>query len=168
MEKFETVLDTADFVARFCDEEKSVRLCEKCPYYGTRWACPPFAEKFDVSAFSKVYVVARRIKLSGGFFETYKCARLEFDAEILRREHEAGSGAVGMFAGSCANCPLEECTRKSGRQCIRADSLRTSLEAVGFDVSKIARELFGIEIEWDGANGHSAENLTLVSAIFCP
>lgn len=168
MEEFETVLDTADFAARFCDAEKSVRLCEKCPNYGTRWACPPFAEKFDVSAFSKARVVVRRIKVSGGFSETYKRARADFDAEILRREREAGAGAVGMFAGSCANCPLGECTRKTGGECIRAYTMRTSLEAVGFDVSKIARELFGIEIEWDGASGRAAETLTLVSAVFCP
>lgn len=168
MEEFETVLPAAEFAARFCDAEKSVRLCEKCPNYGTRWACPPFDEKFDIDAFSEVRIIVRRIKISGGFDETYKRARLDFDACILRRESQSAAGTLGMFAGSCANCPLEECTRKIGRKCIRADGLRTSLEAVGFDVSKIARELFGLEIEWDGANGRAAENLTLVSALFYP
>ena len=113
-------------------------------------------------------VVLRRVKNFKGAVETYREARREFDSRILELERAGGGrngGALGFYAGSCEVCPPEKCVRPSGVECPFPERLRLSLEAAGFDVSKISEELFGVEIEWE-ADGRSPEFITLVGAVF--
>ncbi len=157
-------MPAGEFVGRFFDGKMSAELCKKCPHYGKRWACPPFAEPFDFSPFSHAEIVLRRVENVGDFEKTYFEARKDFDLRILKSESEYAV-ATGLYAGSCANCPLEKCGRERGEKCPFAADLRYSLEALGFDVSKIARELFGVDIEWK-SKGKSPKFATLVAALF--
>lgn len=48
--------------------------------------------------------------------------------------------------GACTRC--DTCTKKSGNLCLFPDQLRFSLESLGFMVSDIHRDFFGLELEW--------------------
>ena len=43
--------------------------------------------------------------------------------------------------------------------------MRSSLEAVGFDVTATARDVLGIELQWS-TDGQLPERITLVTALF--
>ncbi len=161
----ESTLTLDDFFEKFFDESSSVELCKTCTNFGRLWSCPPFekAHKYR-EKFQKVTVVARRVKVDGDFLATYREHRKSFDALLLEKESQT-TESLAFYAGSCFDCKLKECTRKLGQPCPFAD-MRTSLEAIGFDVVKIARELFEMKIEWINDDNKSPQYLTLVGALF--
>ena len=60
---------------------------------------------------------------------------------------------------------LEPCARIDGKPCRHPDKVRPSLEAFGFDISKTAKDLLGLEIKWSKGD-LIPEYLTLVGGIF--
>ena len=74
-------------------------------------------------------------------------------------------GSLAFFAGSCFLCRKEDCTRRSGKECIYPDKARSSLEAYGFDIAKTSSELLGIELVWSKGLV-LPEYFTLVSGLF--
>ncbi len=147
----------------FFDANASLKLCESCKNYGAMWSCPPFEKPIEIGKFKNVTLVLRRTENSGDFFQTFLETRKIFDQELLALEKEI-LGSVAFFGGSCANCELEECARKHGNPC-PFPNMRSSLEAMGFDVVKIARNVFDVKIEWSD-NAENPKNLTLVGALF--
>lgn len=156
-------ISAAQLCLDFRDPAKILPLCKNCANFGRMWSCPPcdsFAEIFDApDARSEIFLAqietaafqpldfcdggnAKRIKIISD------AARLKFDSQMLELEKQHGVGAVAFFAGSCANCPLPVCTRTLGKPCPRPEFMRTSLEALGFDVSAIAEKLFCLPLEW--------------------
>ncbi len=147
----------------FFDKNASLKLCEKCKNYGAMWSCPPFENPIEIGKFKRVSLILRRVKNSGDFFQTFLSARKDFDKELLLLESER-TGSLAFFAGSCVNCQLEKCARKIGKTCPFAN-MRTSLEAIGFNVEKISEELFDTKIDWL-KNDKTPEYLTLIGALF--
>jgi predicted metal-binding protein len=74
-------------------------------------------------------------------------------------------GSKALFAGSCRICPTGKCKKITGEPCISPEKVRPSLEAFGFDVSRISSELLNIEMKWS-QNGILPEYFTLVSGFF--
>lgn len=160
-ESFAKDVSTSELLSRFFDESVSSELCKSCPNYGAKWSCPPFETPCGYRKFPTVRLLLRRVAASGAIADAYDAERAGFDAEILAAE--SALGGLGMYAGSCILCGT--CARASGRACLHPDKMRTSLEAVGFDVSKISREIFGIGIEW-GADSRKPRFATLLGAVF--
>lgn len=95
----------------------------------------------------------------------------------------ATGGAVdasgGMFAGRGAGQGAKRgakqgakqgaesgggCTRREGLPCRYPDKVRPSLESMGFDIGKTAKELFGLELKW-ASYGMLPEYYVLVGAV---
>lgn len=160
-EFFSKDISTSELLSRFYDEKMSSELCKSCENYGAKWSCPPFETPPEYSKFSEVRLMLRRVAATGTIADAYDAERAGFDAEILAAESELGG--MGMFAGSRIICG--KCVRVRGRACLHPDKMRTSLEAVGFDVSKIVREIFGVGIEW-GGDSRRPRFATLLGAVF--
>ena len=83
------------------------------------------------------------------------------------RANAGGAPATSaFFAGTCLLCPPEHCTRRENRPCRHPESIRPSLEALGFDVARTTSGLFGIELQWGRPDAPPAY-LTLLSALAC-
>ncbi len=58
--------------------------------------------------------------------------------------------SVGLPPGSCTRCST--CLKQQGKPCIYPETLRYSLEALGFMVSDIYKKFFDLELGWTKSN----------------
>lgn len=124
------------FIETYQDKEKFMAYCKECPNYAARWSCPPLA--FDPADYVKRFA---RIDLLGA--ET----RLK--------------NAASLSSGGCRICPV--CARVENKPCRHPEKMRHSLDAFGFDLTKITREFLGVELKW--SNGGLPEYHTLIHAL---
>lgn len=54
--------------------------------------------------------------------------------------------SLGLPPGACTRC--SKCLKNSGLSCLHKNDLRYSLEALGFLVSDIYRDIFSIDLKW--------------------
>ena len=66
--------------------------------------------------------------------------------EEMRHLEGQVPGSVALSSGGCNMC--KECSRKEGKPCRMSEKMRHSLDAFGFDLSAITKEMLGIEILW--------------------
>lgn len=158
-----------EYAETFRDFGRVRGYCHGCGRYGKCWACPPydFAEDEYLGQFTTISLLATKITPSEGVAltpETAECIlnreRQRLDRMLLGME----GNARAFFAGTCILCPPEKCTRREGLPCRHPESIRPSLEALGFDIARTASELFGIPLQW-GSPGTFPAYLTLISAI---
>jgi len=97
-------------------------------------------------------------------YEIIEAARSKLDNMFLKLEEQYPESKA-FFAGTCHICPIGECMRINRKPCISPERVRPSLEALGFDVSRISAELLNIEMKWS-RNGILPEYFTLVSGFF--
>ncbi|MCM1440182.1 MAG: DUF2284 domain-containing protein [Roseburia sp.] len=167
IEYFRAEIPVAGYVARYRNEPRFEELCSKCPNYGRRWGCPPFDSPLDPGKYTHSFILAAKITpLESGLplgraQEILRPVRAAMEKELLELESAHGGLAFG-FAGGCDRCGDRGCTRTQGLPCRHPESVRPSLEAVGFDISRTVADLFGIEIVW-GSNHTLPPYLTLVS-----
>ena len=178
LSRLSAVTDAQEYVKRFRDRERFVALCRECPMFGRQYGCPPF----DADPAGGC--------LSGGTFTTYldviepvvsdgaeslplslaepvmAHVRDMAEPELLRLERASG-GRAFVGVGRCTRCGSLPCARLAGEPCRHPESVRPSLEAVGFDVEAIARELFGVRLMWS-ADGRMPARLHLVTALWRP
>lgn len=105
--------------------------------------------------------------------------RVVMDRELLEKEAQLHGRA--FFAGTCLLCGRGAgqgtkrgakqgaesgggCTRREGLPCRHPDKVRPSLESMGFDIGKTAKELFGLELKW-ASDGMLPEYYVLVGAV---
>lgn len=158
-----------EYAEMFRDFGRVRGYCHGCGRYGKCWACPPydFAEDEYLGQFTTISLLATKITPSEGVALTPETAE-----RILNRERQRldrmllgmEGNARAFFAGTCILCPPEKCTRREGLPCRHPESIRPSLEALGFDIARTASELFGIPLQW-GSPGTFPAYLTLISAI---
>ena len=158
-----------EYAETFRDFGRVRGYCHGCGRYGKCWACPPydFAEDEYLGQFTTISLLATKITPSEGVALTPETAE-----RILNRERQRldrmllgmEGNARAFFAGTCILCPPEKCTRREGLPCRHPESIRPSLEALGFDIARTASELFGIPLQW-GSPGTFPAYLTLISAI---
>lgn len=158
-----------EYAETFRDFGRVRGYCHGCGRYGKCWACPPydFAEDEYLGQFTTISLLATKITPSEGVALTPETAeriiskeRQRLDRMLLGME----GNARAFFAGTCILCPPEKCTRREGLPCRHPESIRPSLEALGFDIARTASELFGIPLQW-GSPGTFPAYLTLISAI---
>ena len=173
----EVTVDASEFICRYRDVERFGALCAQCPSYGKVWSCPPFdfdpRERSD--GFDSVTVFATTITFDEA--TRHACSTPDEASRVGREamqeawqsllprlsEMERQSPGSRCFTFRCSLCP-EGCTRPEGYLCRHPDRLRQSLEAVGFDIGAMMRDLFGIELEWS-SDGSLPEHITLVTAL---
>jgi len=173
-------LSAADYIRDFRNAERIVGYCKECENYNTIWACPPYG--FDtlerIRHYKYVHLIGIKVILDDVTrhsptnareqkeisYRIMKDVREDLDKQLLEVENNH-PGTLAFFAGNCFICHPEECTRRIGKPCIHPEKARSSLEAYGFDISKTASELFGIELQWS-ENFLLPEYFLLVSGLF--
>ncbi len=150
-----------DFRQRYQNREKFLAYCRECPRYNTVWSCPLLS--FNVNAylerFSWINVLCAKINLGNRVireantpekiktvgWEILQSVKLDME-EKLRGLEKHISGSVSLSSGGCSLCKV--CSRKNGQPCRQPDKMRYSLDAFGFDLTAITKDMFGIDILW--------------------
>ena len=150
-----------EFKGKYQNREKFLAYCKECPRYNNTWSCPPLA--FDVNEYldkyTYVYVVCAKITLTDQVIREADTpdkvkdmgwkilcevkANLE---EKLRSMERLVPESISLSSGGCNNCNI--CTRKDGIPCRLPDKMRYSMDAFGFDLTAITKDLFDIDIQW--------------------
>jgi predicted metal-binding protein len=169
-----------ELIHQYRDMEKFIAYCKECSRYKACWACPPFdfdADEYLMSC-QIAYIIGTKIILDKEVIDNYqgwdRCTKISYeiiekvrkilDNTFLNLEKQHPESKA-FFAGTCHICPIGECTKIIGKPCISPEKIRPSLEAFGFDVSKISSELLNTEMKWS-LNGILPEYFTLVSGFF--
>lgn len=146
---------------KYQDMERFMAYCRECPRYDALWSCPPLS--FDPDAFLTPYAwanllcvkllpdretiraadTAEKIRAKG--WELVSAVKLDTE-ERLRKLEARIPGSLSLSSGGCNLC--EACTRASGRPCRQPDRMRYSMDAFGFDLTAITKDIFHIEILW--------------------
>ncbi len=165
--------DEAD--SRYRHLEKFIKACKACPNYGTVWSCPPF-DSDDRPSGKFLTVVLLTVELehhgeSAGQQELLREVRRiiadirsEHEPILLQVEHNCGGNAV-LYTGMCHHCGDERCARIDGKPCRHPKHVRPSLEALGYDLEAMSRELFDEPLEWF-ADGWPPAKLNLLAGLF--
>ncbi len=151
----------ADFRRRYQDRKKFIAYCRECPRYDTVWSCPPLGFDADeyLKRFSWMSVVGAKIVLSQEVIEAADTAekvkdtgwkilskvKLELEDKMRQLEKQVPR-SVSLSSGGCNLC--KECSRKEGKPCRMPEKMRYSLDAFGFDLSAITKDMLGIDILW--------------------
>lgn len=173
-------LSASDYIRDYRNADRFIEYCKVCGNYGTAWVCPPYS--FDsvsrIKDYKYVHIIGtkvfvddatRRLPTNAGgqkdiSYRIMEDARKSLDPRLLELERRY-PGSLSFFAGSCFLCPKENCTRRTGKACLYPEKARSSLEAYGFDISRTASELLGIELKWS-ENLVLPQYFTLVSGLF--
>lgn len=172
VERYTTEMDAKVYIEDFRRADYFIKLCQQCGNYGRRYGCPPFDEEplTAIEGYDRVQILGVKIT------PKYKNLPLEaandlmkhviskLNEELLETEKSLGGMCYG-FVGACPYCGGAACARIDGQPCRHPDKVRPSLEAIGFDISKTAKELLGLDIKWS-QDGLIPEYLTLVCGIF--
>ena len=169
-----------ELIHRFRDTKKFIGYCKECNRYNACWACPPFDFNADEYLMSRqiANIIGTKIILTEDVinqhrgleqctkisYEIIGAVRRELDNTLLDMEKQYPESRA-FFAGTCRICPLGKCMRITEKACISPERIRPSLEALGFDVSKISADLLNIEMKWSH-DGVLPEYFTLVSVFF--
>lgn len=165
----------AEYIAGYRDFARVRGFCRECGRYGNCWACPPYDsdETAPLEGYATISLLATVITPSEGVTLTPETAdriirreRQRLDRMLMEMEQAAATAARAFFAGTCLLCPPEHCTRREGLPCRHPESIRPSLEALGFDITRTTSGLFGIELQWGRPDAPPAY-LTLLSALAC-
>lgn len=135
--------------------------CRVCPNYNMVWSCPSLSFNVDdyLAEFNWVHVLCAKINLSDHIIveadtpEKIKTVGWEILSEVkrdmdekLRRMEKRIPGSVSLSSGGCRLC--KACSRRDSQPCRQPDKMRYSLDAFGFDLSAITKDMFAIDILW--------------------
>lgn len=171
-EKFFADIDAKNYINEFRRTDYFIEFCQQCKNYNHRYGCPPFYDKTlsIVEGYEKVRIMGvkivpnnKQLPLSAAN-DLMEPVITEMNEELLELEKSLGGYAFG-FVGTCPYCSGAPCARISGEPCRHPDKVRPSLEAFGFDMSKTAKDLLGLEIKWSQGK-LIPEYLTLVCGVF--
>lgn len=171
-ERYTAEIDAKAYIKRFRKADYFLKLCQQCGNYGRRYGCPPFDHDpiEAVKDYNRVRIIGVKITPEDRSLPLEAANNLmkpvidKLNAELLETERRLEGMCFG-FVGSCPYCDGAPCARINGKPCKHPDKVRSSLEAYGFDISKTAKELLGLEIKWS-QQGLIPEYLTLVCGIF--
>ena len=173
-------LPISKLVSEFRDVDRFMGLCRACPNFGKIWSCPPFDCLPPIldSKIAQCRLLLYEIDIPQSKSSTaapsqqeikriYDAARAEIDPKLLALGKNLPSDSLVLLGGSCANCPLPKCARLDKKPCPRPESMRPSLESLGFDVVAIAKKIFGADLEW-ATDSKIPQKLRIVCAILEP
>lgn len=160
-------ISTQDYIRKFRDIDKFIEFCKDCKNYNSVWTCPPFDSRSYkcIDAFSLTTIIGVKINIDQKLRNQANSAeerdalirkillevRREFDAQLLSMEQQITPSLL-YCAGSCRLCAQGECKRLKGEKCRYPDKMRSTLEAIGFDMGRTTSELLGVEMKWCNGN----------------
>ncbi len=169
-------IETPRFRQKYQDRDKFMAFCRECPRYDALWSCPPLS--FDADKFLEPYAwinvlcarnrpdaetiqaadTAEKIRTMG--WDIVSAVKLDTDERIRKLEAQIPE-SLSLSSGGCNLC--KSCTRKSGSPCRQPDKMRYSLDAFGFDLTAITKDVFHIDILW--CRDSLPEYFTLIHAL---
>ena len=172
LERYSTEVDAKVYIEEFRRADYFIKLCQQCGNYGRRYGCPPFDVNplATIEGYDRVRILGVKITPKDKSLPIEAANDLmkpvigDLNEELLKTEKSLGGMCYG-FVGTCPYCGGAVCARIDGKPCKHPDKVRPSLEAIGFDVSKTAKDLLGLDIKWSH-DGLIPEYLTLVCGIF--
>lgn len=151
----------ADFRQKYQDRKKYMAYCRECTNYNTVWSCPPLAFDVDeyLGRFAWINVVCAKIVLSSDViagadtpekiktvgWEILLTVKLGMEEKLRQLERKI-PGSISLSSGGCNLC--KACSRKDAHPCRQPDRMRYSLDAFGFDLTAITKDMFDIDILW--------------------
>ncbi|HML38803.1 MAG TPA: DUF2284 domain-containing protein [Bacillota bacterium] len=176
LEELKNKIAVENYLEHYIDVAGFLEYCKQCENYGRIWACPPY--DFDPEGIWKKYKYLHLLGTKIVFDQATIDEELEGEAlkeyisqiflkeksvlfERIRELEKKYPGSIGLSAGSCHICAI--CSRPSGKACLYPEEMRYSIESIGGDVQKTARELLGIELKW--SDGRLPEYFTLVNGL---
>lgn len=165
---FKTIA-VSDYLADYVNVPRFIEYCRKCGNYNTVWSCPEYdfdpvdlwneyktldleliKISFDKSAINKQYTKDEIVDIA---IRTLRPEKRKMMIDFMAKEKEI-PGSLSLSAGSCDFCMDDiadknnNCAREVGGSCRHPEKLRYSIESLGGDVTKTAKDLFGIELQW--------------------
>jgi len=176
VEMLTDIISIDEYVSHFLDVDLFVSCCRQCPNYGTVWSCPPF--DFEAADYWKEYdsfeVYLARVIIDPAAREVvYGDDEInDIGRRVLQKEKNAlmkkllkkenAPDRISLLAGNCRLCGEGNCARKTNEPCRHPEKMRYSIEALGGNVEKMIKELFGYEMLW-AHNGRLPEYYLLTA-----
>lgn len=176
VEYLKATVPSAILMEQYFDQERFLALCKECVNYGRLWSCPPYetdgsdlirnARWVDLLGvkivFSPALIEATKGKHQIGVVTRRILEKEKGDMDARVREMERNTAeSTALSSGGCHLCretgcedldyhsgPPEFCSRMTGKPCRKPNQMRYSLEALGFDVSRIAEDLLKTPLLW--------------------
>lgn len=171
VENYSTTISVADLLAKHLDKDLCNNACRNCSNYGKFWNCPPFEsdplEKAKSYEYASIFAAKVMIPAHTPISElTALLADISNDIRhnLISLEKRT-NGMACILAGNCNLCKPLPCTRAEGHACRHIDITRPSLEALGFNLSSIISDLFGLNFSWS-SDSFAPPYLILISALF--
>lgn len=168
------------FIKRYRDVSTFEAYCKECPIYGATWACPPFESnaQIDLSSYHSVTLFGFQAFITLPFQKPVESpevlqqhsegvmrgVRRHLDPLLLAVERSTPNSRV-FLPGSCRLCDDSGCTRTARTPCRYPERMRSSLEAIGFNIALAAENLLHLPLCWP-ANLCMPPYLTLLAALF--
>ncbi|WP_373899100.1 DUF2284 domain-containing protein [Haloimpatiens sp. FM7315] len=129
--------------------------CKTCPNYNKIWSCPQydFEEESYLREYNYAYIIGAKLYLKDIEKElermnfksnteiltfAYNSIRNIVDKKSLSIEKNINNSRI-LMGGKCLIC--KTCQRTKSKPCLHPESLRYSLESLGFEVSSITKEI---------------------------
>ncbi len=154
---------TLEYIEKFRDVDKFIEFCKKCNNYKSLWSCPPFDDDrfMSLNQFELTTIIGVKIHID----EDTRCkatnneerntlirdilfgVRKEVDEVLLNLEQQTHTSRL-YYAGSCRLCAPTKCSRIDNMPCRYPKKMRSTLEAVGFDMGRTTSDLLSVELKW--------------------
>lgn len=164
----------AESIAEFVEKARFDLLCESgCINYGKKWSCPPYAPNYGELAegFSYLLVVLMYLDLAQLFYikNSYlkvKAANTIMKSRVDRVLRTCADKYNGILisTGSCRLC--KPCKCKLGQPCAHMDKKAYSFEALGVNVSAMAKEYFNHDLLWYKKN-QMQDYTSVLAGVLC-
>ena len=158
-----------EYLKNYVDVKRIEKYCRECPLYGNKWSCPPFYFSPEAiwKKYDKLYIVGKKVYYKNNYKDQtqkmYYDVKHDLTEELFKLE-AAHPGSMLFSAGSCDICGLTECSRRYAKPCRFPEKMRHSIESLGGDVVKSAKDLLGIDIQWPSDNS-TPEYITTVGGL---
>lgn len=163
-----TTLVSREDMMRHYDPERIQGYCRACDKYGLFWSCPPFdAPPLEsLPSWSRALLITQKTWVpkdacKDDLIRWFLAARNTLGEFMTTQETD---GAIAIIAGHCSGCPT--CPRARGGACCAPTRMRYSLEALGFDITKMVEDLAGQTMDWPESG--APDYLLVVGALLIP
>lgn len=162
-----TVIVSKADMMRYYDPERIQGYCRTCEKYGQFWSCPPFESSplEQLPPWTHAILVTQKTWVEPGSTKERLIEQFLAARQILVNtlKHWERDGCLSVIAGHCSGC--SKCTRPRGIACQVPSRMRYSLEALGFDVTALAKKLAGQSLHWPKSG--VPDYLLTVGALLC-
>jgi len=160
-ENFVNKITMKVFLENYVDVTGFLEYCKQCRCYGRVWSCPPYDFKPEEywGRYKYIHIIGTKIIFDQATIDVERekeeienyidqvfLKEKKILSERMQTLEKKYPGSIGLFAGSCHICT--GCARPGGEACRYPDEMRYSIESLGGNVGKTARELLGIELIW--------------------